>query len=171
MNDEVTGTFNLFAFSREALDWGTTHRAAKMNIKDYDSSISKLKLYKAWYEKIPVNFVFYAPNPKYMEDFEIRYHVEEGISGISGFTLDLQQTLGLGQWQYQCIWAEKLKNLDMVYNDVYYKAVGGSVIIQGPCLLFDRDTGRIETIDFSVFDYTDLIANRTNPLLSHEVIS
>lgn len=168
MNTETESTYNLFAFSRESLIWATTHRAAKIDPKDYSGS--HMKLYKAWYSSIPINFVFYAPNPKYIEEFEIKYHVEDGITGIDGFTLDLQQTLGLGQWEYQCIWATQLKTLDIKYNDVYYKGLGGSLIINGANLLFDQEVERIESIDYTIFDYTDLTVDRTNPVLHNEVI-
>ncbi len=113
--------------------------------------------------------MFYAPNPKYNDEFEIKYHVEDGISDIDEFYVDLTN-IGLGTWKYQCIWHTELTSLDVHYKDNYYKALGGKLTINGIYLLFEADAKRIETINLDIFSYTDLCLP-TNPLLGSEVIT
>jgi hypothetical protein len=170
LKDKVEDTYNLLAYKRDVLKWATTHRAAKASPIEYDIAETKVKVYKSWYGEIGVDFIFYSPSPKDIDNFEIQYHTETSITGIDEFYVDLTN-IGLDRWTYQCIWDEEMKSVDFIYNDVYYKAIKGRVIINGQYLLFSNLSGRIETINLDIFSYDGLLANPNNPILSSKIIT
>lgn len=148
--------FQALVYNRRPLKWATTHRAAKTGGYEYDAIGDIVKIYKSWYGEVELDFVFISPAPQYIDAFEIMYHIEDGISGIDEFTVDLTKTYDLGVWKYQCIWDTELKSLDIKYGDTYYKAITGSVKICGMYHIYTYDVGRIEQINFDIFSYNNV---------------
>jgi hypothetical protein len=170
--DKDNPSFQAFVYNRsKPLSWATTHRAAKTGGYEYDSVNDIVKLYDSWYGEIDINFVFVSPAPQYLDIFEITYHAENGISDIDKFYVDLTKTYNLGVWEYQCIWNTELSNLDIKYGDMYYKAVGGSLKIDGIYNIYTVDTGRIEKINLDIFSYDGLTVDPTNPKLGETIIT
>lgn len=164
-------SFQAFVYNRKPLTWSTTHRAAKTGGLEYDSVNDVVKVYKSWYGKLDIDFLFISPAPNYIDIFEVLYHTEEGISSIDKFNVDLTKTYNLGVWEYQCIWDTELSSLDIKYGETYYKAVSGSLSINGIFNIYSFDTGRIEKINLDIFSYDGLTTDPTNPKLGETIIT
>lgn len=168
--DKTNPSFSALTYTRsKPLDWATTHRAAKISAHEYDALAGNVKIYKSWYGNLDIDFLYVASKPIELDTFEIMYHAEDGISSIDSFQVDLTKTYNLGAWEYQCIWNEELSLLEVKYGETYYKAVKGSLKIDGIYHIYDTTSGRIESINFDIFSYDGLVANSS--LIHSEVIT
>jgi len=159
----------LFAFSRGMLRYPENapalHRRAANNIGVHQSEEGNHFTYSMVYGEIELQFLYINKNMKEVEQFEINYLSNEGISGTRKLTLNLPD---LGDFNYHIEYNDIL-DVNIVRDDTFYKGVAGSLLIRGFYFVFRSEASVIKEINCSIYQKRDNIVNG-DVLLSSKTI-
>ena len=112
-----------------------------------------------------INFMYVSKSVKDIEDFEIVYLAEEGISNTIEIPVNMAD---LGDFTYFLNYGE-LSDKQIVKDEVYYKAVLGSIVARGHFFTFRSTVSVIESIKLKIMtsrnlkDMDQLLAEKTIP--------
>jgi hypothetical protein len=156
---EVKDPLPLFAFSRSALKYPENtpalHRRAANNQGHYVTDNGDDVLYSMVYGEIELQFLYVNKNMKEIEQFEITYLANEGISGTKEITLNLPD---LGDFNYY-IEYDDLLDVDVNIDNLYFKSLAGTVKIRGFFFIFRSDAPLIKEINLDIYQKGKDIVN------------
>jgi hypothetical protein len=117
--------------------------------------------------KLKVNFMYYTNLIPKLDEFEIKYWCNLGITSVKKFSIDLT-SFGLGIMSYQVQWLS-LESKLYSFEDTFYKSAGGELSIHGNFFVVTGDIGkRIHEITLNIYDGN---YQGDNYLLSTQTIS
>jgi len=123
-------TLPLLAFSRSSLrrqpDIG--QRSARFAVNNLDKIAGTLDGYKVFRGEFDFRFVYFAKDISEIESFEIDYNSYEGFTKQTKITINIPN---LGELDYFITWTFPLDDITLSKEGNYYKAISGSVKVDG----------------------------------------
>lgn len=112
--------------------------------------------YTPVYAEFTMEFLYINPKSEEIEQFEIAYLSEEGITGTKQFDVELPD---LGVFNYFVSWQPDLVDLEIQDEQNNYKAIAGSCTIRGFYFTFRSESSIILDIKQKINSYLDSIQN------------
>jgi len=160
----------LFSFSRSALKFPENetalHRRTANNVGTFESDNGDHFSYAMVHGEIELQFFYVNKHMREVEQFEINYLANEGISGSREMTVNLPE---LGDFNYY-IQYDDLLDVNINNEGTYYKGLAGTVRIRGFYFVFRSQVQVIKEINCSIYEQNGEIINRDS-LLGSKVIS
>lgn len=155
-----------FAFSRTSLRYATEAQGRRAVVDRVSRRLSPevvgaglSEVYRSIYGDFDLNFRYYTRKAEDLERFEIAYLAEEGISGTTEVRVDLNQVIG-GTQPYYLSFSE-FTDEEFQSDNVYYKAVAGTIKVRGHYLLFRGNAKQILHINSRIKTFeSELLSSR-----------
>jgi hypothetical protein len=145
----------LFAYNRSVMvdseqGWGMRAKNGIGTMKVGTAPNQSLVTYSAAYGVYDIAFIYITRSIQQMEQFEVVYNSNEGITGTRELTLDMDD---LGSFKYFLEYGQ-LGSKEIVKDTVYYKAVFGTVKCRGFYFTFRSSSAMIKEINSKIYVYT-----------------
>jgi hypothetical protein len=145
-----------FSFNRSAMQYcknAPGHRAlaigpAMLPIQGNNKSQLQFSFVQGDFD---LNFMFITKSVLKLEEFEIKYLSENGLSQFKQFTVDLTPDLG-GPQNYFATF-NPLENKTFEHENNYYKMLTGSIKIRGMYYVFEGSSPVILSIQKRILDF------------------
>ena len=108
-----------------------------------------------------IQFIYASNNIQLSEQFEVVYNSDEGITGSKELTVDLEE---LGEFKYFLEYQD-LQDLNINFEDTYYKLIIGSVKVRGFYFTFRSTSGIIKEINQRIISSRNLSINGDDEIL------
>lgn len=161
--DRERSALPLFAYKRTPLRYVEDGLAPTKRVAQ---SRGKLRLddgnvltYTPVYAEFNMEFLYINPKMEEVEQFEITYLAEEGITGTREFDVELPD---LGLFNYFVTWQPDLIDLEVQDEQNNYKALAGSCTIRGFYFTFRAESSIILNIKQRINTYLEDIQASTN---------
>lgn len=153
----------LFAFNRSVLrrtnDRAPGNRANQCKALKVEDGVNSFT-YTPMQGEIDINFLYIAKDVHAIEQFEIAYLTEEGISGNKELIIDLPGELG--EQKYAINTDEPLEDKRFENQDSFYKTVTGVLTIRGFYYVFKGRSKHILSIQTKIETFlTEVLATNT----------
>jgi len=129
------GKYPLFAFNRSVLRYSTEGIGKRSVVETANRRLDALnrpkiaETYHIPHLEFDLNFLYFTKSTQKMEEFEIIYLSEDGISQNKILTLDLTPDLG-GPLNYYLVY-KPLDSKIISLEGKYYKQLNGSLVVRG----------------------------------------
>ena len=140
----------IFIYNRSILrknDWGIGGRA-----DSYDATLrlpsGGTVVYTPLNGAFDINFLFVSKSIQAVEQFEVVFLSDEGISNTKELKVDMGD---LGLFTYYMDFANEMTDKPIVKEEVYYKGVGGSLTVRGFFFTFRANAGIIKEINQKIY--------------------
>ncbi len=121
------------------------------------------ELVKSTYAMFDLRFLIIAPNIRRLEQLEVEYLAEEGVTSIRKLTLNIP-ALTPNNFSFGVTW-EELEDFQIESENSFYNVLSGSAIVQGPFLMITGSGDLIGQIDAEIRGF-DAEVLTDNPLFS-----
>ena len=159
----------MFAFSRSALRYPelapALHRRTANNIGYHKVNEDTVFTYAMTYAEVEIQFLYVNKNMKEVEQFEINYLANEGITGSREITVNLPD---LGDFNYHIDYNDILE-IDANKEGAYQKGLAGSLTIRGFFFVFRSETGLIKEINARIYQMGENIINNSTLLSVQQI--
>jgi hypothetical protein len=161
MNVSSKDPMPLFIFRRSALKHPDSAQAPNKRLQHsvgyaLVEGENKGVRYTALHAEFDVDFIFVSQSQQEIEQFEITYLSEEGISGTREISVEIPM---LGSFKYFLSFNE-LADLTINVQDNYYKALLSSMKVRGIFFIFRTEIAQILEINANIRAfYEDISAN------------
>ena len=154
----------LFAYNREVLKqtdsaMGKRFSSAFGNLRMATGSMVKYTLTNSEFD---LNFLYLTEDIRSQEAFEVAYNSLDGISGSREITLNIPD---IGAFKY-FLTPNELGSKEVIYEDVYYKGIIGSITIRGFYFIFHSTGQQIKEINSSIIKSNDLLLKSKDEILA-----
>lgn len=154
MSGSVSLSYPLLAFRRSVLRYvenkAPGRRMSGQLIKQR-VDMNHTNILRSVHGEYDLEFMFITDNVLVLENFEISYLSEEGISANKSLELTLPEEFGSAKLQY---FLEYHPLESKEFNDAtnFFKIVGGSIVVRGFYLVFRGESTHIKSINARIRD-------------------
>jgi len=155
----------LFAYNRTVLKktesaMGRRFSSQFGNVKLLDGSLVQYTMTNSEFD---INFIAITEDMQTLEQFEVAYNSNDGISGSREITVDIPD---IGVFKYFITYND-MESKEIIFEESYYKTIIGSATIRGFYFLFNASGKQISEINTRIIKSNDLLLKSQDEILSN----
>jgi hypothetical protein len=166
----IVDQFPVFAFNRSVMRYSTEGVGRRSVVATTFRRLNTInqpntaQTYHCPHLEFDLNFLYFTKSTQKIEEFEILYLSEDGISQNKIITLDLTPDLG-GSMQYFIDYKGKLDSKVLQLEKNYWKQVNGSIVVRGYFPVIQGQSAIITEIQKQIYNYQRTV------LWEHEIVT